>query len=348
MSNRGVAITLAAVFALAFPAASPSASGSQLRGDLDHYFAELERIHPDPYHSTSAAPTGGAPNHSSDTSPVTLEATGLTVQIPRIWYEKHPGLPGVTVEPDVPVQMTAADFFAGRDPVLRKAQTTRVEPKSAAATFQDPQGDAGTAPDITSVTVSGDRTGEMSFSMPLDGFDGEAQLFVAIDIDGSSATGDRNGIEVVLDARPGGSVRIRRWNGSELVPFTEAATSFSYTAGVATFRIDAPYLGLYPFIGFGVVSVRGSSTDAAPNSGSYRYRAAPPLLVRFVPPRPVAGRRFTLRAPGAAYVSCSAVLGGKALPRGCVWKLPRSARGKALVVRVVVDGESRTFRFRVR
>jgi hypothetical protein len=224
-----------------------------------------------------------------------------------------------------------------------------VPSKSAAATFQDPQGDAGGAPDITSVTVDGNRTGEMSFRVPLDGFDGDAQLFVAIDRDGSSATGDRNGVEFVMDARPDGNVRVRNWNGSELVPFTEAATSFSYTAGVATFRIDAPYLGLLTFMRFGVVSVHGSSTDAAPNSGAYRYRAAPPMIVRFVPRRPVAGKRFSFSSPDAAYLYCYASLGGKRI-RGeaCTWKLPRSARGKAFVVQVSVDGELRTFRFRVR
>jgi hypothetical protein len=228
--------------------------------------------------------------------------------------------------------------------------TGRLHAKAAAATtFQDPPGDAGAALDITSVTVEGNRTGEMSFRVPLESFDGDAQLFVAIDIDGSSATGDRNGIEFVLDTRPDGSVRVRQWNRSEFVPFTEAATSFSYTGGAATFRIDAPYLGLLTFMGFGVVSTRGGSSDAAPNSGTYRYRAAPPMLVRFVPRRPVAGKRFTFNSPGAAYIYCYASLGGKRI-RGeaCTWKLPRSARGKAFAVQVSVDGELRTFRFRVR
>ena len=220
---------------------------------------------------------------------------------------------------------------------------------SAAATFQDPQGDAGGAPDVKSVRVDGNRTKEMSFSVPLESFDGDAQLFVAIDVDASSTTGDRNGIEFVLDARPDGTVRVRQWNASEFVPFTEAATSFSYAAGVATFRIDAPYLGLLTFMRFGVVSTRGSSSDAAPNNGLYRYRAAPPMIVRFVPRRPVAGKRFTFNSPGAAYVYCYASLGGKRLRgEGCTWKFPRSARGKTFVVQVSVDGELRRFRFRIR
>lgn len=220
---------------------------------------------------------------------------------------------------------------------------------AAAATFQDAPGDAGAAPDITTVTVSGNRTGELSFTMPLARFDGDAQLFVAIDSDGAGDTGDRNGIEFVFDVQADGNVRVRQWNRTEFAPFTEAATSFSHTAGVATLRIDAPYLGLLTFMRFGVVSAGGGAMDAAPDNGTYRYRAAPPMAVRFVPTRPVAGKRFTFSSPGAAYVYCYASLGGKRL-RGdaCTWRLPLSARGKAFVVQVSVDGELRTFRFRVR
>jgi hypothetical protein len=39
-------------------------------------------------------PTGGSPNHYSDTDPVSLPVTGWTVGIPTIYYEKMPGRPG--------------------------------------------------------------------------------------------------------------------------------------------------------------------------------------------------------------------------------------------------------------
>ena len=66
-------------------------------------------------------PTGGAPNHWSDTSPVRLESTGYTVRIPRRYYEKRPGQNLLTVEPTLRVDLNAASFFAGRDPVLQAA-----------------------------------------------------------------------------------------------------------------------------------------------------------------------------------------------------------------------------------
>jgi Peptidase family S41 len=70
-------------------------------------------------------PTGGSPNHYSDTDPVSLPVTGWTVGIPAIYYEKMPGRPGLTLEPDVRVDLTARHFFAGRDPVLTRALRVR-------------------------------------------------------------------------------------------------------------------------------------------------------------------------------------------------------------------------------
>jgi hypothetical protein len=66
-------------------------------------------------------PTGGSPNHWSDTTSVTLPVLGWTVHIPELYYEKRPGQRGLAIEPDVRVQLTAADLFAGRDPVLAAA-----------------------------------------------------------------------------------------------------------------------------------------------------------------------------------------------------------------------------------
>ena len=66
-------------------------------------------------------PTGGSPNHYSDTDPVDLPVTGWQVGIPTIYYEKRPGESGLVFEPDVVVPQTAADFFAGRDRELARA-----------------------------------------------------------------------------------------------------------------------------------------------------------------------------------------------------------------------------------
>jgi hypothetical protein len=70
-------------------------------------------------------PTGGSPNHYSDTDPVELDVSGYTIFVPRLYYEKQPGRPGLQLDPDVAVPLTGRDFFAGRDPVLAAALRLR-------------------------------------------------------------------------------------------------------------------------------------------------------------------------------------------------------------------------------
>jgi hypothetical protein len=66
-------------------------------------------------------PTGGSPNNYGDAQEIQLPALGVTVFMPTQWVEVIPGDARLSVEPDVPVPLTAADYFAGRDPVLAAA-----------------------------------------------------------------------------------------------------------------------------------------------------------------------------------------------------------------------------------
>ncbi|MGZ8782344.1 MAG: hypothetical protein ACXWZB_02475 [Gaiellaceae bacterium] len=67
-------------------------------------------------------PAGGAPSQWGDSTAILLDRAGLTVHVATSYWEFGP--PGDTREEtpvDVPVQLSAADFFAGRDPVLARA-----------------------------------------------------------------------------------------------------------------------------------------------------------------------------------------------------------------------------------
>jgi hypothetical protein len=71
-------------------------------------------------------PTGGAPNQWGDSAPVALPRAGLTAHVATIYQESGPrGDTRLAVEPDVRVEPAAADFFAGRDPVLARALALR-------------------------------------------------------------------------------------------------------------------------------------------------------------------------------------------------------------------------------
>ena len=65
-------------------------------------------------------PSGGAPNHYGDPVPVELPSLGVTVQIAGVYWQKStPDDPRLAIDPDLPVELSSGDFFAGRDPVLR-------------------------------------------------------------------------------------------------------------------------------------------------------------------------------------------------------------------------------------
>ena len=68
---------------------------------------------------------GGSPNHYSDTIDLRLPVTGYVVGVPHVYFEKRPGTSGLAFDPDVVVDLTGADFFAGRDPVLARALALR-------------------------------------------------------------------------------------------------------------------------------------------------------------------------------------------------------------------------------
>ena len=67
-------------------------------------------------------PAGGAPSQWGDSTAIALARVGLTLHVATSYWEfGPPGDKRVETPVDVPVELTAADFFAGRDPVLARA-----------------------------------------------------------------------------------------------------------------------------------------------------------------------------------------------------------------------------------
>ena len=64
-------------------------------------------------------PTGATPNHYGDTREVTLPHSGLVVEISELyWQNSDPRDERPWITPDLPVTLTARDFFENRDPAL--------------------------------------------------------------------------------------------------------------------------------------------------------------------------------------------------------------------------------------
>jgi len=67
-------------------------------------------------------PAGGAPSQWGDSITIMLERTGLTVHVATVYWEfGPPGDRRQETPVDARVEPTAAEFFAGRDPVLERA-----------------------------------------------------------------------------------------------------------------------------------------------------------------------------------------------------------------------------------
>jgi len=68
-------------------------------------------------------PTGGGVETYGDTFPVHLPTLGWTVRVAARYHERKNGRDDqrLAVAPDVPVALTSAQYFAGRDPVLARA-----------------------------------------------------------------------------------------------------------------------------------------------------------------------------------------------------------------------------------
>jgi dienelactone hydrolase len=74
--------------------------------------------------------SGGSPNLYGDTVQTLLPASGLMLRIAHVYWElASPDDARLAIDPQVPVPLSSADFFAGRDPVLAAAQSAALAPR---------------------------------------------------------------------------------------------------------------------------------------------------------------------------------------------------------------------------
>jgi hypothetical protein len=218
-------------------------------------------------------------------------------------------------------------------------------------TYNDSTGEDPAAPDITSIVVSNDDTGMLSFRInvpnrPTLGQDMYMVLFV--DTDNSTATGspDLAGVDYVMELARG-EINLFKWDGtnfSRRFGDPSAVTlSFAYQAGI-TVRISAAELGntkRFNFIvevdsGIVVDPVTGdldftnAKGDIAPGGGTGLYPftvvlAKATLVVKkfgSTPARPLAGKPFALRLQAARSDTGATIQGGRVL---CVGRIGSSA-----------------------
>ena len=226
-------------------------------------------------------------------------------------------------------------------------------------TYQDSTGENPAAPDITTIVVSNDDPGMITFRInvpnrPALGQDMVIDVFV--DADNNIATGSQDipGIDYVIEIARG-EPNLFRWDGTNFTRRfgdpSAVTLALSYQGG-ATIRISTAELGntkrfnFLVFVESGVVvdpvtgdlDFTNAVSDAAPGGGAgfFNYTvviAKPTLIVRKLttkPTAPTAGKPFTMRLVAARSDTGAVVQNGRVT---CVGRVG-TARLKAQVAQV--------------
>ncbi len=138
------------------------------------------------------------------------------------------------------------------------------------ATFADSTAEDPSAPDITSIVVSGDAAGNITFQVNVSNrpaLTPDMFFVVFLDTDQNPATGapDFLGADYVIELDPG-VVTLFQWNGTDFVAAaSQASLTYAYAATGPTIHVSAADLGRTKGFNFGVLAASGATTDASGN-----------------------------------------------------------------------------------
>jgi hypothetical protein len=141
---------------------------------------------------------------------------------------------------------------------------------SNSQTYQDSIGEDPNAPDITSIVVSNDDSGLITFKINISNrpaLTPDMTVLLFLDTDQKPTTGDPTslGADFAIELDPG-SVGLFQWNGSDFVAASsQSSLTYGYDATGATIRVNANDLNKTKGFNFGVVAISGISTDASGN-----------------------------------------------------------------------------------
>jgi hypothetical protein len=262
----------------------------------------------------------------------------------------------------------------------RATVVTKTTANTNPATFDDPTGDNGSAPDITSVVVSNDASGQITFRVNVAKLvvPSNVHIGIAIDSDQNPSTGSHGIDYVFLADLSQNSYGLGRWNGTDFAdtPASTAAVSTDDTG--LTFSINKSELGNTSGVNFWTRSAEGPTPaaghmDDAPDTGTWAYQLGPASALKLTielshTTKAKAGRPFVAviavgRSDGATAdvtsndVICKATVGTRQLRASsvvtlgpavtCSWRLPKGSTGKTIHASVTVslDGAAVTKRF---
>jgi hypothetical protein len=216
-------------------------------------------------------------------------------------------------------------------------------------TYTDSTGEDPNAPDITTIAVSNDDSGLITFKVNISNrpqITPDMTVLLFLDTDQKPTTGDTStlGADYAIELDPG-SIGLFQWNGSDYVAAaSQTSLTFGYDATGATIRVNANDLNKTKGLNFGALAISGITTDpqgnpdftnahsdSAPDSGHgfYNYKVIEKLTLSVVAfttsPKPAkAGKNFSAGLAAtesdtsgpvtSGTVACAATVGVTHLP----------------------------------
>lgn len=264
--------------------------------------------------------------------------------------------------------------------VLATAALTVVAVAGAAPTsYLDPSGDNGAAADIGAVTAELASDGYLHVkatiaNMPAPLSQPPGTVLLGLDTDRSGSTGLFGGADYLVFGDTSASFLFAKWNGSEYLDAPAQAGDVRFFIGGTgvEFLVRPAAVGGVTSFNFVVGAATGSGDglqlDIAPDNGTWFFEVPkpppppppPPAAISakatYAPAAPAAGRAFRVTAASmrlddgstaaAQTFRCRATLAGKALrgtgAGGCTFAVPKTAKGKRLVVTVSATYRGRT------
>jgi hypothetical protein len=245
-----------------------------------------------------------------------------------------------------PTVLAAAIVLLVAVPAIALGSSARSETNTQ--TYQDSAGEDAAAPDVTTVTVSNDDTGLITFQINIanrPALTPDMLIDIFVDSDNNTATGAKDffGSEYAIELQAG-AVDLFQWNGTTFAGgATQSSLIFSYTAAGAVIKVSAAELGKTKAFNFIVDAASGIAVNAAgapdftnahddiapdPGHGTYAYQVLAKLILKVVAfatsPSPAkAGKTFsagmavtendTNSAVKQGTVACTARIAGKAI-----------------------------------
>jgi hypothetical protein len=198
----------------------------------------------------------------------------------------------------------------------------------------DPIGDSGPAPDISTIKLTHDKSGKVTWTVKF----ANRSVFITpdffqiiIDADLRADTGD-DGFEWLIQAEVPFGAGLFHWNGSAYDKVDADLTLSTTTSGEVTAQIDfrafdSETLRFWIYADTKPVESDNFSDEAPASPASYLYQALVPLLLdSFVPPKTVkSGKRLSLNLAvwtddeTSPAISCRARMGRKPLSAKPTW-----------------------------